>query len=37
MPRIRMTPMARLALFTLLVYLIVLFALLVYRFLQVFR
>ena len=37
MPRIRMTPMARFALFSLGVYLVALFVLLVYRFLQVLR
>jgi len=37
MPRIRMTPMARFALFPLSVYLVALFVLLVYRFLQVLR
>jgi hypothetical protein len=37
MPRIKMTPMVRLALYLLRIYLIVLFGLLVFRFLQVFR
>jgi hypothetical protein len=36
MPRIQMTPMARFALWCLRVYLIVLFSLLIYRFVQVF-
>jgi hypothetical protein len=37
MPRIQMTPMVRFALYCLRIYLIFLFALLIYRFLQVFR
>lgn len=37
MPRVKMTPMVRFALYFLRVYLIILFALLVFRFLQVFR
>ncbi len=37
MPRIKMTPLVRVALYFLRIYLIFLFALLVYRFLQIFR
>jgi hypothetical protein len=37
MPRIKMTPMVRFALYFLRIYLIVLFALLVYKFFQVLR
>jgi hypothetical protein len=37
MPRIKTTPMVRFALHALVIYLIVLFGLLVFRFLQVFR
>ena len=37
MPRIQMTPMVRFALYFLRIYLIILFGLLVFRFLQVFR
>ncbi len=37
MPRIKITPMVRFALYFLRIYLILLFALLVFRFLQVFR
>jgi hypothetical protein len=37
MPRVQMTPMVRFALYFLRVYLVVLLALLVVRFLQVFR
>ena len=37
MPRIKMTPMVRIALYSLVAYLVVLFGLLIYRFLQVFR
>ena len=37
MPKIRMTPMVRFALYFLRIYLIILFGLLVLRFLQVFK
>jgi hypothetical protein len=37
MPRIKTTPMVRFALYALAIYLIILFGLLVFRFLQVFR
>jgi hypothetical protein len=37
MPRIKVTPMVRFALYFLRIYLIILFALLVFRFLQILR
>jgi hypothetical protein len=37
MPKMKVTPMVRFALYFLRIYLIVLFALLVFRFLQIFR
>jgi hypothetical protein len=37
MPRVKMTPMVRIALFALRVYLVILMGLLVLKFLQVFR